>query len=452
MANIFQFNYIGGVEYLFGSRWVTGAEGMFGVDNYSLGDGTVNSGSDDGVLNWGDAVYLTGTGLIGPFTYISGTNLPAAPGFHDPITVMVVRDADTGIYYLLTDNADYGNVDRINGDPDTGVGTESAAFQYFYDINVLDAWQGNALDNFALGLAGNDSLDGGDGNDTLDGGAENDTLIGGAGADALVGGTGNDTYILGNDTTDTLIENSGEGTDAILLSYISYTLTAANVENLTLTGGEGGSYTVTGNASDNVITALIDDGSATFVFNGGDGHDTLNGAAFSDTLNGGVGRDVLNGGSGDDSLLGGGSNDIITGGDGNDYLDGGNSSDKLFGNAGRDTLHGGASNDTLTGAGGRDVFLFDADLAANGIDTITDFLVGTDLVYVAVAVSGLGYTGYLNAANFVSGAAATTSDQHFIYDSGNLYYDADGSGAGAQVQFATFSNAAVLSASDIVIV
>jgi len=67
-------------------------------------------------------------------------------------------------------------------------------------------------------------------------------------------------------------------------------------------------------------------------------------------------------------------------------------------------------------------------------------------------VSGLGYTGVLNAANFVSGAAATTSDQLFIYDSGNLYYDADGSGAGAQVQFATFSNAAVLSASDIVIV
>jgi Ca2+-binding RTX toxin-like protein len=49
--------------------------------------------------------------------------------------------------------------------------------------------------------------------------------------------------------------------------------------------------------------------------------------------------------------------------------------------------------------------------------------------------------------------AATDTTQRLIYDTtaDNLYYDADGSGAGAAVQFATF-NDVILSDAEFVIV
>jgi serralysin len=55
---------------------------------------------------------------------------------------------------------------------------------------------------------------------------------------------------------------------------------------------------------------------------------------------------------------------------------------------------------------------------------------------------------------FVIGTAAQDADDRFIYDSatGNLYYDADGNGAGAAMLFATLSNHPTLAASDIVVI
>ena len=47
-----------------------------------------------------------------------------------------------------------------------------------------------------------------------------------------------------------------------------------------------------------------------------------------------------------------------------------------------------------------------------------------------------------------------TADQHLVYDptTGILYYDADGSGAGAAVQIALISGRPALSADDFVLV
>ena len=57
--------------------------------------------------------------------------------------------------------------------------------------------------------------------------------------------------------------------------------------------------------------------------------------------------------------------------------------------------------------------------------------------------------GTLAAASFANGAA-TTADQHILYNASNgwLSYDADGSGAGAATHFATLGNHAALSAED----
>jgi len=135
------------------------------------------------------------------------------------------------------------------------------------------------------------------------GGSGNDLLEGGAGSDTLTGKTGNDTYRV-NSAGDVVVEKSNQGTDLVNATIASYTL-ATYVENLTYVGT--GSFTGTGNSSNNVIT-------------GGAAGDDLSGSSGNDTLNGGAGQDRLSGGSGNDKAYGGDDADSVFGGTGNDTL------------------------------------------------------------------------------------------------------------------------------------
>jgi Ca2+-binding RTX toxin-like protein len=132
-------------------------------------------------------------------------------------------------------------------------------------------------------------ITGNEGNNVLVGGAGNDTVDGGAGADSLTGGSGDDTYRVDN-LGDVVIEQAGEGTDTVISTASSYTL-SANVENLTL-----GTY---GASLENLS---------------GDGNELDN------TLRGNSGNNILTGGAGDDLLIGGSGNDTLTGGAGNDLF------------------------------------------------------------------------------------------------------------------------------------
>ena len=62
--------------------------------------------------------------------------------------------------------------------------------------------------------------------------------------------------------------------------------------------------------------------------------------------------------------------------------------------------------------------------------------------------------GALNANAFVTGTAAQDADDRIIYDSatGKLFFDADGSGAGAAVLFATLDAGLALTASDFTVI
>jgi Ca2+-binding RTX toxin-like protein len=101
----------------------------------------------------------------------------------------------------------------------------------------------------------------------------------------------------------------------------------------------------------------------------------------------------------------------------------------------------------LTGGSGNDTFVFDAPL--NAVDTITDFDArGADQIELDQSVFTMLSVGSpLAAANFAAneGGNAVNADHYVLYDTatGNLYYDADGSGAGAKSLFATLTLAGV---------
>ena len=259
--------------------------------------------------------------------------------------------------------------------------------------------------NTLNGSEGNDTLTGSTGVDLMYGGAGNDTLNGGAGNDSMLGGAGNDTYFVDStsdrvyETTTTSSSNTTDagGTDRIF-STVSLSLDAYNgvrfVENLTLTG-----------------TAAINGTGNTL-------NNTLTGNSAANTLNGGAGNDTLNGGLG---------NDILTGGTGIDYFD---------------------FTSVLNGA--------------TNVDTITDFNRADDFIRLDNAVmAGLGTrTGALSETAFFSGAgraAAEDTSDRIIYNTstGDLYYDADGTGNSDAIKIAligTSSSRPVLDHTDFLII
>lgn len=143
---------------------------------------------------------------------------------------------------------------------------------------------------------------------------------------------------------------------------------------------------------------------------------------------------------------------------GNDALIGSSGNDILNGYAGNDILKGNAGKDVLIGGAGKDSFVFNKALAGN-MDTIKDFKPVDDTIKIDNAIfKALATTGTLKAANFkasTTGNAADSSD-FILYetDTGKLFYDADGNGAGAKVQFALLGTSThpAITAADFVVI
>ena len=241
-----------------------------------------------------------------------------------------------------------------------------------------------------LGLAGDDTLDGGGGisfstfpasGDSLDGGPGDDRLVVRDGA-TLTGGTGDDTFVLPAGLTvfrariTDLAAGDRIDLSATGLTWLGEGPAQAGVPSVRL-GESFGVWSLafdfagTGSTS---FSERIDLAGAPFLRETAPGSRILvltdqpvtDGAGGADTLAGGLGRDAINGLGGDDTL---------SGGAGMDRLDGG---------PGDDTLIGGAGGDTLTGGAGTDTFAVTAITEIRG-DLLADFGVGDRIDLSAIA-------------------------------------------------------------------
>ena len=102
----------------------------------------------------------------------------------------------------------------------------------------------------------------------------------------------------------------------------------------------------------------------------------------NDTVWSGSGNDTIYGGDGADDIAGNTGNDLIRGGAGTDFIDSGRGDDIVFGDGGDDVIEGGSEgHDRLTGGLGEDTFVIFSGGA--WVDTITDFVSGTDRLHIA---------------------------------------------------------------------
>lgn len=274
---------------------------------------------------------------------------------------------------------------------------------YGMEAEVANWLRGNDTVN---GSSGADKLRGYAGNDTVKGNAGNDHVAGNSGNDKLYGGDGDDVLTGGGGSN---LVDGGAGSDT---SSYAWMTTAAKVS---LAVGTAQTIAVGG-----PVDTLL-------------GIENLEGSNYSDTLTGNSLANLIKG-------LGG--NDIINTGSGND------------------TLIGGGGKDVLTGGTGKDAFVFSSGLnASTNIDTIKDFLAVDDTIKLENAVfTKLTATGVLTAANFKANAdgKATDGNDFILYetDTGKLFYDQDGSGAGVKVLFAVLGTAThpAITAADFVVI
>ncbi|MEA3015115.1 MAG: large repetitive protein [Sphingomonadales bacterium] len=314
----------------------------------------------------------------------------------------------------------------------------SYTLQTGYEIELLSAIDPNST--AALDLTGNEI------NNTIIGTAGVNTLIGGGGNDVLAGGLGNDIYRV-EDAGDVVLEYAGGGFDAVyavgnytlqagyeieLLSAINPGSTAA----VNLTGNEQAQYII-GTAGANIIT-------------GGGGADALYGLGGNDTYYvGSPAAQVFEDAVGGNDAVYSSTSFTLGAGQEIEFLSAGNFSETtnhinltgnefantIYGNDSSNILDGKGGNDSLIGLGGADIFQFTTALGANNVDLIFGFVKGVDKIALDDAIfHGIG----------------TSIADHVIYNNatGQLFYDEDGSGMMAAVQFATLSPGLSLTVSD----
>lgn len=374
-----------------------------------------------------------------------------------------------------TELSDAGGTDWIDAAAVTGNLSISLMEGGTTSVNGA-AWfticEGTVIENAVAG-DGNDSIFGNAAANVLVGMRGNDYLDGGAGNDIMRGGKGNDTYVIRNGG-DVVDETGGDGVD-LVKSVHSFSLAdtahvKGKVENLTLLpgalNGAGNDLNniITGNAGSNILDGLR--GIDRLV--GGNGNDTYYvdtttdiiveaagaAAGMADTIVfwGPAGRTLTLaanverltlGGSTATNGIGNALANLMTGNAAANILKGGLGNDVLNGNGGNDRLFGGAGKDTLNGGAGKDLLVFDTALnRLTNVDSIVGFSHADDTIVLENAIFRKLPAGPLRPGAFWVGSIAHDADDRILYNraTGGLFYDDDGWGAHAPIQFATLTN------------
>jgi Ca2+-binding RTX toxin-like protein len=341
---------------------------------------------------------------------------------------------------------------------------------------------GSEYAQLVVGNNGANLLDGGGGDDVLAGLGGNDALLGGSGNDTMYGGLGNDVYYV-QDSGDQVFESGGEGSDRIATSISFALASGSEVETIeTITQSDTTALNLYGSE----YAQLVVGNNGTNLLDGGGGDDVLVGLGGNDALLGGSGSDIMYGGLGNDTYYVQDVGDQVfeSGGEGSDRIaaavsytlaagsevetieavNGGDTAalnftgnalaQTLIGNAGDNVLDGKGGNDVLVGGAGADSFAFTSALGAGNADLIAGFVSGSDRILLDdAAFAGLGL-GALPSGAFAIGTQAQDADDRIIYDAatGALWFDADGNGAGAAVQFATLDGHPPIAASDFAVI
>ncbi len=369
---------------------------------------------------------------------------------------------------------------------DGGNGFDVLSFQDTYGTRTaiggikLDATAGTVIDpyGFSETFKNFEEYRGTQFADSFVGAASNETFMGLGGRDAINGGGGVDTVRYDRDAQRG--GNAGVNvnlTNGTAIDGFGSQDTLKNIENVR---GTNANDTIVGNAAANFLRGF-------------GGNDSLNGSGGADQMWGGQGNDTYfvdntgdkidesaDNGAGADTVRSSisfnlGNTGVVTGnveklvllgtanisGTGNalsNALSGNSGNNGLTGGAGNDVINGGLGNDTLTGSAGLDSFVFNtAPNASTNVDTIKDFIVADDTIRLENAIfTAITGTGTLTAAQFVkntTGLAADASDR-IIYetDTGELYYDSNGSAAGGSVHFATLGTNLGITASDFLLI
>jgi Ca2+-binding RTX toxin-like protein len=319
----------------------------------------------------------------------------------------------------------------------------------------------------ADGILGTDAINlrGNEFNNEVYGNNGANMLNGGGGAgDYLVGWGGDDVYLIFTGA-EIIVENMGGGRD-VVYTTVSYGLAAGTQVEVLSTDSIAGTNAI--NLTGNELNNEVYGNNGANLLNGGGGGDYLVGWGGNDTYlvfgggeivveNAGGGRDViystvsygLAAGTSVEAL----STDSITGTGAID-LTGNELAQEVYGNNGANTLNGGAGGDYMAGFGGADSFAFTTALGSGNVDHLADFSAVDDTILLENAVfTGLA-NGALPTSAFVAGSAAADADDRIVYNSatGQIFFDADGNGAGAQVLFATVNAGTVLTAGDFMVI
>jgi len=419
-----------------GAGWMSYATGIYGgftIANGATIENAISGAGNDTLIGNAVANFLDGGAGIDHFSGGAGNDSYVVDNLGDVVTELAGEGTDV-VYargdYTLTGGSYVEILAAISQAATTA-------------MTLI----GNSFDQAIYGNAGANYLDG----------------VGGI--DSMTGFAGDDKYVV-DDVIDVVNEGVGGGTD-IVYARGSYTLSAgAEVEVLSAVSqsattamnlvGNGLAQTIYGNVGANYLDGA--GGADVLIGLGGNDVYVVDGASDYVAEGAGGGRDVVYASA--SFALGAGEevevlSTISTAGTTAINLTGNGLSNEIYGNAGANTINGGAGADYLMGFAGADTFQFTTALGGGNIDAILDFAAGADKIALDDAVfAGIGGLGALSAGAFATGAAAGDADDRIIYNSatGQLFFDADGSGAGAAVQFATLSTGLSLTAGDFTVI